>query len=343
MSRATWSMRAVARVTGAAALLICTIVQPARAADLELPADGWSSWEVPAPEGTPFWCCWSSWNDRADSREPCKLDERPTGYGTRRDHETTDAVRVYAHQAGGKLDRLQVLAAACPVNTRTPVSDIAGVPTDDSARWLITQAKRDAVDKSTRESTVQQALAALAMHRGQLAGKALADFAHGDARTEARKWSVFWLALVRGAEGADVTSSVMFADKDPEVRKHAAFALTQSKSPRVAPDLIELGNTDPDGDVRAQAWFWLAQSGSASAEAALMAAARKDADDHVREQAVFALSQLPDERAAKALIAAAEDQALPRAQRKRAVFWLSQSESDAAQKYLESVLLRVAN
>lgn len=336
MNRNLWSM-------GAALALVGAIAPPVRAADLKLPADGWSSWEVAASEGTPFWCCWSSWNDRAESREPCQLDERPNGYGTRRDHETTDAVRVYAHSAGGKLDRLQVLAAACPVNTRSPMNDIAGVAIDDSARWLVMQARRDAVDKSTRESTVQQALAALAMHRGEFAGKALADFARGDTRIEARKWAVFWLALMRGEEGADVTSSVMFADQEPLVRKHAAFALTQSKSPRVAPDLIKLGNSDRDADVRAQAWFWLAQSGSAGAETALLAAARGDQDDHVREQAVFALSQLPDERSTKALIAAAEDQTLAREQRKRAVFWLSQSEADAAQKYLETVLARVTN
>jgi hypothetical protein len=49
---------------------------------------------------------------------------------------------------------------------------------------------------------------------------------------------------------------------------------------------------------------------------------------------------LPDDRAAKALIEVAQDQTLPREQRKRAVFWLSQSESDAAQAYLEKVLAR---
>jgi len=58
----------------------------------------------------------------------------------------------------------------------------------------------------------------------------------------------------------------------------------------------------------------------------------------VREQAVFALSRLPDERATQALIAAAEDRSLAREQRKRAVFWLSQSESSAALAYLDKVL-----
>jgi HEAT repeat protein len=95
-----------------------------------------------------------------------------------------------------------------------------------------------------------------------------------------------------------------------------------------------------EGEVRAKAWFWLAQTGAAESEQAIGAALRKDADDNVREQAIFALSRLPDERATRALIAAAEDRALSREQRKRAVFWLSQSEADAAQAYLEKVLAR---
>ncbi|HEV8331956.1 MAG TPA: HEAT repeat domain-containing protein, partial [Steroidobacteraceae bacterium] len=116
------------------------------------------------------------------------------------------------------------------------------------------------------------------------------------------------------------------------------FALGQSKSPRVAADLIKLGNTDQTGNVRAQAWFWLAQTGAPEAEKAIIAALKKDSDDDVRERAIFALSQLPDERSTRALIAAAEDQSLSREQRKRAVFWLAQSESDSALAYLERVL-----
>jgi hypothetical protein len=152
----------------------------------------------------------------------------------------------------------------------------------------------------------EDVLTALAINRGDVARDALSDIARNDTRGETRQKAVFWLAQVRGQEGADITSSVMFNDKDPEVREHAAFALSQSETPRVEADLTRLLNTDKD--------------------------------DEVREGAVFALSQLPDERATRALIATAENRSLARELRKKAVFWLSQSESDAAQKYLERVL-----
>jgi HEAT repeat protein len=152
----------------------------------------------------------------------------------------------------------------------------------------------------------ENVLTALAINRGDVARDALSDIARNDTRGETRQRAVFWLAQVRGQEGADITSSVMFGDRDPEVREHAAFALSQSEAPRAEADLTRLLNTDKD--------------------------------DEVREGAVFALSQLPDERAARALIATAENRSLARELRKKAVFWLSQSESDAAQKYLERVL-----
>jgi len=319
------------------------LMSQGHAADLTLPRDGWTSWQVAAVDDAPDMCCWSSWDDNGGSRTACALDDQRGNSGTR-DHATTDAVRVYARLASGKVEKLRVLSATCAVKAATPVTELSNVATDDSARWLIGLTKQAGSDSILRGDAGDNVLAALAMHRGDVAGEALSALARGDGRAEIRKKAIFWSAVLRGTAGADVVSSVMFSDKDADVRKHAAFSITQSKSPRVAADLIRLGNTDNDGDVRAQAWFWLAHTGAANAEEAISAALKKDGNDHVREQAIFALSQLPEERATRALIAVAEDRSLTQEQRKRAVFWLAQSESDGAQKYLEKVLVgKVSN
>jgi hypothetical protein len=305
------------------------------AAELTLPNEGWTGWQVDAVDGAPDWCCWSSWDHRNGTRQACRLDDDRGNLGNR-DKSTTDAVRVYARLAGGKIERLRALSASCPVEAATPIRDLGHVAADDSARLLAGLAKNGGSSKG--QEFTENLLAALAMHRGDVAQNALVPLARDDARPETRKKAIFWLALLRGAAGAEVASSAMFVDKDPEVRKHAAFATTLSKSPRIAADLIRAGNTDTNGDVRAQAWFWLAHTGAAESESAIVAALRKDGDAHVREQAVFALSRLPEERATRALIAAAEDRSLSKEQRRRAVFWLAQSESQGAQKYLEKVL-----
>lgn len=331
-------MKHFIRTTAAAALILSLACPaPAPAAEPRLPRDGWVSWQAPAVAGAPNWCCFSSWDHGEPSSMSCRLDSGLHGYGVHDGDATTDTVTIYARTAGGKLDRLQALSSSCPVETKTPVQKLGDVTPEDSVRWLEAQARREGAEARNERSIGENALAALALHRGDLARDGMARFTR-DARVETRKKAVFWLSMVRGEEGAGMTSSVMFGDPSPDVRQHAAFALSQSDSPRAAPDLVRLGNTDKVDDVRGKAWFWLAQTGAADAESAIGAALKKDPSEGVREEAVFALSQLPDERAARALIAAAEDPSLSREQRKRAVFWLSQSDSDAALAYLDRVL-----
>jgi hypothetical protein len=312
-----------------AACIAVAFASQARSAQLPLPKDGWAAWQVEAVENAEAWCCWDDWDHEIGRTKPCNLDDDDRGMGTR-EHATTDAVRVYARFSNGRLEKLRTLAASCPVESKTPIQKLEGVSADDSVRWL------KSVDMTGELE--HPVLASLAVHRGDLALGALKDIAQGNAPTERRNHAIFWLALMRGNAGADITSALMFGDQESEVRRHAAFALSQSKSPRVVPDLIKLGNTDANGEVRAHAWFSLAHMGAPGAEQAISAALRRDQDDHVRDQAVFALSQLPDGRAVRALIGTAEDRSLTREQRKRAVFWLSQSKSDEAQAYLERVL-----
>lgn len=328
-------MRLANCTLGALALAVSSL---STAAELNLPREGWASWEVAAVDQAPATCCFNHWDEKNRTRMTCKLDTSNINMYSGK--ATTDKVRVYARFAGGKVDRLKSLAADCPVKADSTIQDLGAVDADVSTRWLAEQVKQDGT--GGKKSMGVDALAALALHRGNLARDELTGFARNDPHVETRKQSLFWLSQSRGDEGAAITSSVMFADKDAEVREHGAFALAQSDSARVGPDLIRLGNADKVAEVRSKAWFWLAQSGAAGAESAIAAAIRKEPDDQVRDQAIFALSQLPDERSAKALIAAAEDQSLPREQRKKAVFWLSQSGSNDAQTYLDKVLARTA-
>src|ERR1041384_4241600 len=95
----------------AIAILVLTALQalPALAAELELPRDGWGSWEVPAVGDAPAWCCFEG-NGSPASRPTCKLDEANRGYGNR-DDAKTESVRIYARFAAGTLERLRPLAA----------------------------------------------------------------------------------------------------------------------------------------------------------------------------------------------------------------------------------------
>ncbi|HEY5810458.1 MAG TPA: HEAT repeat domain-containing protein [Povalibacter sp.] len=319
--------------------LLCflsALALPAVAGDLKLPRDGWAGWEVPAVDEAPAWCC-QDWHGSDATPRPCRLDSGHDGYGSR-DGATTDSIRVYARFDGGKIQRVRALSATCPVQTRTDIQELGTVSADDSARWLAELARTKDVDASTQAAVSRDALAALAIHRGDVAQDALAGIASNDPRRKNRKEAVFWLAHLRGLPGAKVATAIMFGDEDADVREHAAFAVSQSKSPDAAGDLIRLANTDADTGVRARAWFWLAKTESPATEGAIGSALRKESSDEVRQQAIFALSQLPEERATRALIAVAEDRSRPSEDRKQAVFWLAQSQANGAQAYLEKVL-----
>ncbi|HVF16660.1 MAG TPA: HEAT repeat domain-containing protein [Steroidobacteraceae bacterium] len=320
--------------------LAMTFAQNALSAELNLPRNGWATWDVPAVSDTPAWCCFSFDGDadRSSNGNPvCRLEGTQNGYSSR-DGETTATVRLYARFADGKLSRLRALAPSCPVEAHVTPQVLTDVSVDDSARWLasLLDSKHDAIGVGRRQRT--DVMASLAAHRTSLAYDALVSVARNDELIATRKDAVFWLAHLRGIEGARFVTSVMFEDADARMREHATFAVSQSKSATKAGDLIVLATTDRKARVRTQAWFWLAQIGASETEAAIGSALKTETDDSVRNQAVFALSQLPDERAVRALIGVAEDSSLAREDRKQAIFWLAQEESDAALTYLDRVI-----
>ena len=96
-------------------LLIPAFLAPANAGEPKLPRDGWASWQVPAVDNAPAWCCWNSWRPGDVAHIPCPLDtmnSRGVGVsvGDRDRDMTTSALKVYARTTAGKIDRLQVLA-----------------------------------------------------------------------------------------------------------------------------------------------------------------------------------------------------------------------------------------
>ncbi len=323
-------LRAAALCLGSLSLAAAAIT-----AELNVPREGWASWEVPAVEEAPDWCCYSA----SGARQPCALDDQGHGYSSR-DDATTDTVRVYARFTDGKIDRLHTLAATCPVESDTQIQEISGVSADESARWLISLVDGRDLDTHRHDRIANDASTALAIHRGDVAHDSLVEIARGDTRTEFRKHALFLLAHLRGLQGAGVATAMMFDDPDANIREHAAFAVSQSKSTHADTDLIRAATTDSSAKVRKHAWFSLALTKSLKTEAAIDAALRKETNSDVREHAIFALSQLPSDRATRALIKVAENKALGREERKRAMFWLSQSDSSAAQAYLERILAR---
>ncbi len=324
-------MRIPAGIAPLLACLLGAVSGSVFAAEPAPPAQGWASWEVPAVEGAPDWCCFDWLGKRKTTSGICELDGRDGGWGSRDEDGPVERMRIHVLLDGGEVRKIRALGPSCPTRARTPIADLGAVTADDSARW---RARR--IAPRTRIS--DDALAALAIHAGSVARDALVGVANRDTSRESREQAVFWMGQVRASDSAAELQRIMFEDADPKLREHAAFSLSQSEVPDRTPALIRLGRTDRTAEVRAQAWFWLAQTEAPESEAAIMDVLARERDAHVREQAIFALSQLPEERAVAALAAIVQDPKRSREDRKQALFWLGQSESPRAQQYLDRLL-----
>jgi hypothetical protein len=321
------------------------IAASANAADtLQFPKEGWVSWDVPAVDEAPAWCCFA--DGRATSGQWGQCDLERKSYGTSsRNHETTDTMRLYAHFNGGALTKLRALAPSCEVKAVAGMRMLGDIPPDVSARWLgqelFKQARTGNAAPNDADPRLQrELLTAVAVHRGIVARELLAAQARSGGAA-LRKEAIFWIGQTRGDESADLLAPFLFEDADAKIREHAAFSISQSRSPRAVSLLIRQGENDRDAKVRSQAWFWLAQTQSKEAEPAINRAIRRDPEKRVRRQAIFALSQLPSPRAVNALAAIAEDRSVDRDDRKQAVFWLGQDGSDAAVAYIDRLLTLV--
>lgn len=136
----------------------------------------------------------------------------------------------------------------------------------------------------------------------------------------------FFMALAREGDG--------------EVAERALFPALLARGATVWPGLLELArDRERPSDLREKAVFWLGQEAAATVNDDLRELAVDDSeDDEVRDAAVFALSQRPRDEGVPALMELARSSAHPRV-RKKAMFWLAQSQDPRVLPFFEEILL----
>jgi hypothetical protein len=318
-------------ITAALALMAWPGGEPMAATLDALAADGLYTWRVAATDDAPSWCC-VRWMRSSVVACECDLDSRHGNYSAGDEYAAASGeMQVYALINSGKAQRIRALSPQCAVTSRLNITDLGVVEVDESLAWL----KANVTPTASGSS---DALAAIAVHKGDAALRFLVDIADAGPTMELRKEAAFWMSLARISESADVLERLMFHDESADMRQHAAFSLAQSTAENRADALIRQGREDRDPEVRSQAWFWLAQTGATDSEEAIQWAITNDRDDEVRKEAVFAMSQLPGERAVDALLAVLGNRQLHREVREQALFWLAQSDSERAFEHLDRLL-----
>ena len=131
------------------------------------------------------------------------------------------------------------------------------------------------------------------------------------------------------------------ASRSPGGSNEAVFAATLADSAMIWPALVRLAKNEAvPRETRRSAVFWLGQAAGSAATASLdslVGDAR--GDRQIREAAVFALSQRPKDEGVPALIRVAQTDRDPDIRRK-AMFWLGQSDDPRALALFESILTK---
>jgi HEAT repeat protein len=146
------------------------------------------------------------------------------------------------------------------------------------------------------------------------------------------------LGLVPARDASDALLTLARA-ADEDAGDELITAATLADSVVVWPELLRMArDSELPLETRKQAVFWLGQAAGEAATRGLDSIAVDDRGElEVREQAVFALSQRPPDEGVPALIRIARANPHPEL-RKKALFWLGQSEDPRALTLFEEIL-----
>ena len=158
------------------------------------------------------------------------------------------------------------------------------------------------------------------------------------------EWRMGTGATDLGTVGAREAAAYLLALAERDSGRAAEKAIlpaTLADSATIWPDLLRIARADRiSRKVRRSAVFWLGQAAGDAVTRGLTDLVDEGGVDHeVRETAVFALSQRPREEGVPALIRIAKDNRDPDLRRK-AIFWLGQSDDPRALALFEELLTR---
>ena len=158
------------------------------------------------------------------------------------------------------------------------------------------------------------------------------------------EWRTGTSATDLGTVGAKDAASYLLAlalRDESRAAEKAIFPAVLADSVTIWPDLLKIAKSDQvSRKVRRSAVFWLGQAvGDAATKGLTDLVDDGNADRDVRESAVFALSQRPREEGVPALIRIVRENKDPELRRK-AIFWLGQSDDPRALSLFEELLTR---
>jgi HEAT repeat protein len=196
----------------------------------------------------------------------------------------------------------------------------------------------DSILRTSKDPALQEkAVFALSQHDSPKANQALRAYAERpDLPENVREKAIFWIGQSGGKENEAYLRSLYGRLKEIELRNKVLFSVSQAGGPENLRWLIGVAkdNAQPV-ELRKQALFWAGQSDVPIAELASLYSTLNVRE--LREQVIFVYSQRDDSAAVDRLLEIARrdpDTEL----RKKALFWLGQSNDPRAAKALQDII-----
>lgn len=213
-----------------------------------------------------------------------------------------------------------------------PIFWLEKVSLDNSVSFLERGFKRAKAEKLRKEMVT-----AVGIHgRHPKVFAVLKSIIYGNDGSKIRRDAAFWMSQQKSAEAAKVLLDVVNNDKDMKVRENAVFGLSQVNRKEADDALVNLAKSCKEKQVRKKAIFWLSQRAIKKTAEILEEVIENEDDREVQEAAVFAISQLKEDGVPKLIKLAKTHRSL--AVRKKAIFWLGQSDDPRAVKTILDII-----
>ena len=177
----------------------------------------------------------------------------------------------------------------------------------------------------------RKAVFLLAQKEGEGTAQALLRVLETDPDQEVREQAVFWLSQVHSDDAIDALEKIVMSSRDMEIREKAIFSLSQQGGERATAILRRFaGQNDAPSELREKAIFWLGQAQRGGNLRFLMDLYRQLDDEELKEKVIFSVSQVHGDSSARWLMGIATDAKEPIEMRKKALFWVAQSDGGMA-------------
>ena len=214
--------------------------------------------------------------------------------------------------------------------------------------WLGQLSSDEAVDalesilNGTDNTDLQQkVIFSLSQHGGSRASGILHDYA-GDRNgvEDVREQAIFWLGQEGSREDVEFLMDLFDNLENSDLKEKVIFSVSQASHPEGSEWLMSLARDEDESvEFRKNALFWAGQEGDV--EASELGDLYADADDNdLKEHVIFVLSQIDgSEEAATVLIDIAKNETNSEL-RDKAMFWLGESSSPKAARFLADLINR---